>query len=320
MRKRMILNGILLLCFSMSANAMDFFTIGTGSVTGSYYPTVGAICRLANQYKAQSQLHCSAESTEGSIYNLHQLRQGQLNFGIAQSDIIYRLYTGTGEYKDQAYPGLRSVMSLYPELLALVVNKESKIEVLQDIKNKRISLGSPDSGTSATVRLLLEEADIHPSDFSEVSYLKAQKCPEALRNNKIDGYFYMVGHPNENIKESAFSLNANLIMLDGKPIYNLLEKYPYYTVEQIPAHLYHQVDDSISSIGVRAVLLTDEKASDESVTLLVKSVLENFDKFKEYFPNHHTLEKADLLQDLTVPLHPAAERYYRESGLLEADQ
>lgn len=319
-KRNAMLGGFLALCLSAPSLAMDFFTIGTGGVTGSYYPSIGAICRLANQYKKQTQLYCSAEATDGSVYNLHQLRVGELNFGIAQSDIIYQVYTGTGNYKNQAYPGLRSVMSLYPELLTLIVTQKSAIHVLQDIKNKRISLGSPDSGTSTTVKLLLEEADIHPSDFSEVSYLKAQDCPAALREDKIDGYFYMVGHPNENLKEAALSIDANLILLDGKPLYNLIEKYPYYTISEIPANLYHKIDESISSIGVRAVLVTDEKTSDQSVHLLVKTVLENFDQFKELYPNHKNLKKADLLQDLTVPLHPAAERYYREAGLLEADK
>ncbi len=301
-------------------SAMDFFTIGSGSLTGSYYPSVGAICRLVNQYKSESQRHCSVEATDGSVFNLQQIHGGQLNFGIAQSDIIYQMHTGTGVYAGQAYPGLRSVMSLYPELLTLVVNRKSGIQVLNDIHNKRISLGSPGSGTAATVKLLLEEAGLHPSDLSEASYLKAQECPVALRDNKIDGYFYMVGHPNENIKEATLSVDANLIMLDGKPLYNLLEKYPYYTIEEIPADLYPRLDESITSIGVRAVLVTDEKTDDKTVTLLLKAVLENFETFKEYYPNHKNLKKADLLQDLTVPLHPAAERYYREQGLLEADQ
>jgi len=320
MRKlNVVVGGLLALCISAPSLAIDFFTIGTGGVTGSYYPSIGAICRLANQYKKETQLYCSAESTDGSVYNLHQLRMGELNFGIAQSDIIYQVYTGTGGYKDKTYPGLRSVMSLYPELLALIVTQKSGIHVLQDVKDKRISLGSPDSGTSTTVKLLLEEADIHPSDFSEVSYLKAQDCPAALREDKLDGYFYMVGHPNENLKEAALSVDANLIMLDGKPLYNLIEKYPYYTISEISANLYHKIDESIPSIGVRAVLVTDEKASDESVSLLVKAVLENFEQFKEIYPNHKTLKKSDLLQDLTVPLHPAAKRYYQKAGLLKAN-
>ncbi len=315
-----IIGGFLALSVNTTSFAIDFFTIGTGGVTGSYYPSVGAICRLVNQYKQETQLYCSAESTDGSVYNLHQLRSGELHFAIAQSDIVYQIYTGTGRYEDNPYPHLRSVMSLYPELLTLIVTQKSDIQVLQDIKNKRISLGSVDSGTSTTVKLLLEEAGIHPSDFSEVSYLKAQDSPSALREDKIDGYFYMVGHPNENLKEAALSVDSSLILLDGKPLYNLIEKYPYYTISEISANLYHKIDESISSIGVRALLVTDEKTSDESVSILLKAVLDNFDKFKEYYPNHKSLQKSDLVQDLTVPLHPAAERYYRQAGLLEADE
>ena len=143
----------------------QFITIGTGGVTGTYYPTGGAICRFVNQYKKESKIRCSVESTDGSLYNLNTLKNGELDFGIVQSDIVYQASKGEGQFKDTKLPKLRSVMAIYPELLTLVTKKDANINKLLDIKDKRINLGNSGSGNETTALALFEASGIDKNDL-----------------------------------------------------------------------------------------------------------------------------------------------------------
>ena len=125
---------------SVPSFAAEFVTIGTGGVTGTYYPTGGAICRLVNQYKKETKIRCSVESTGGSVYNINTIKNGELDFGIVQSDIVYQASKGEGQFKDTKLPKLRSVMAIYPELLTLVTRKDANIHNLLDIKGKKSTL------------------------------------------------------------------------------------------------------------------------------------------------------------------------------------
>lgn len=174
---------------SIPAFAAEFITIGTGGVTGTYYPTGGAICRLVNQYKKETKIRCSVESTGGSIYNVNTIKNGELDFGIVQSDVVYQASKGEGAFKDAAIPKLKAVMAIYPELLTLVTRKEANINSLMDVKNKRINLGNPGSGNEATALTLFDASGIKKEDLSFAGDLKASEMPDALRDNKIDGYF-----------------------------------------------------------------------------------------------------------------------------------
>ena len=165
-----------------------------------------------------------------------------------------------------------------------------------------------------TANTLLKAADIKRLDFTPIP-ITSRKSPQALADNTIDGYFYMVGHPASNLKEASLLSDINLIMLDGKPVYDMIEQFPYYSQETISQQYYPALEEDINSIGVRALLVTDAKTSDATVKLIIRAVLENFSKFQKLYPSHAYLKKTDLVQDLIIPLHPAALAYYKALGL-----
>ena len=295
----------------------QFITIGTGGVTGTYYPTGGAICRFVNQYKKESKIRCSVESTDGSLYNLNTLKNGELDFGIVQSDIVYQASKGEGAFKDAKFPKLRSVIAIYPELLTLVTKKDSNINKLLDIKGKRINLGNSGSGNETTALALFEESGINKNDLKQVGTFSASEMPDALKNNKIDGYFYMVGHPTANIKDAANSTDIKIIPIDDNILENLIDKYPYFAKGHIQAGTYRGQEDEIPTFGVKAVLVTNENVNEHTVYLLVKAVLENFDEFKKLHPAYENLTKESLLNGLSAPLHDGAKKYFEEAGLIK---
>jgi len=307
----------LMAALSVPAFATQYVTIGTGGVTGTYYPTGGAICRMMNKLKKTTKIRCSVESTGGSVYNVNNIQANELDFGISQSDTAYQAYNGEGKFKAKAIKGLRSVIAIYPELLAFVVRKDAGIKSIVDVKGKKINIDILGSGTRMTVDTVFEAFDIKNSDLALANELKAAEGPTMLKDNKIDGYFYTVGHPTANIKDAANSVDIDLVVIDGKKIDALVAKYPYYAKGIISGTFYKGVEHDTVSLGVKAVLVTKDSIDDKIVYLLTKTILDNFEKFKKLHPAYKTITKKSLLEGLAVPQHPGAIKAFKEAGLLK---
>lgn len=301
---------------SIPAFSAQFITIGTGGVTGTYYPTGGAICKMVNKLKKETGIRCSVESTGGSVYNVNTIQAGELDFGIAQSDTVFQAYNGEGKFAGKAITELRSAVAIYPELLAFVVNKESGIKTLADIKGKKVNVDVPGSGTRMTTEIVLDAVGIKMSDLALVNELKSTEGPTMLQDNKIDGYFGVFGHPTANIKDAASSTDIDIVPVDGPAIDALIAKYPYYAKGIISGTFYQGVTNDVPSIGVKAVLVTSDKVSEKVVYTVVKTILDNFDEFKALHPAYKTITKKSLLDGLSVPQHPGAIKAFKEDGLL----
>lgn len=302
---------------TLPAFAAEFITIGTGGVTGTYYPTGGAICRLVNQYKKETKIRCSVESTGGSVYNVNTIKNGELDFGIVQSDVVYQASKGTGRYQGNTIKKLKSVMAIYPELLTLVSRKDANINSLADVKGKRINLGNPGSGNEATALNLFKVSGIKKSDLEFAGALKASEMPDALRDNKIDGYFYMVGHPTANIKDASNSVDVKIVPLKGNNVDKLIKENPYFAKADVPGGIYKGNPDGTPTFGVKAVLVTSDDVSEKAVYTVVKAILENFEKFKKLHPAYANITKKSLLDGLSAPLHEGAKKYFKEAGILQ---
>ncbi|ENX3947617.1 TAXI family TRAP transporter solute-binding subunit [Photobacterium damselae] len=299
------------------ASAQEFITIGTGSVTGVYYPTGGAICKLVNKDRKDHNIRCSVESTGGSIYNINTLRSGELDFGVVQSDWQYHGYNGSSKFKEQGpYPKLRAVFSIHTEPFNIIARADSGIKTLADLKGKRVNIGNPGSGDRATMGVVMDALGWTEKDFKLASELKGSERSQALCDNKIDAFIYMVGHPNGSIKEATTSCNAKLIPVTGEAIEKIIADNPYYTATKVPGDMY-QGNDDVESFGVAATLVTSTDVSDDAVYALTKAVFENFDTFKRLHPAFAQLKPQDMVKNgISIPLHPGAIRYYKEAGLL----
>ena len=307
---------VLIIILSTQLFSSEFITIGTGSVTGIYYTTGGSICRLVNKYK-DSTIRCSIQSTEGSLYNLNSVNNKDLDFAIVQSDILYQASHNKNNFKNSSYSKVKSIMAIYPELLTLVTKKDANINTIMDIKDKRINLGSSGSGNETTALTLFNEIGLTKNDLKEASSYNASEMSDALKNNKIDGYFYMVGHPTSTIKDSSSSVNIKIIPIENEITNKLIEKYPYFTKGNIPGGIYKGQVEDIPTFGVKAVLVVNEKVNEKIVYALVKAILENFDEFKKLHPAYSNITKESLLEGLSTPLHEGAKKYYEEIGLIK---
>ncbi|UGA56114.1 TAXI family TRAP transporter solute-binding subunit [Vibrio sp. VB16] len=304
--------------FAVSA-ADQFVTIGTGGVTGVYYPTGGAICRLVNKSKKEHGIRCSVESTGGSIYNVNTIRAGELDLGIAQSDWQYHAYNGTSKFADVGpFKELRAVFSIHPEPFTVVARADSGIKTFADLKGKRVNIGNPGSGQRGTVEVLMERYGWTKDDFKLASELKASEQSKALCDNKIDAMVYVVGHPSGAIKEATTSCDSVIVSVNGKEVDGLLADNSFYRTATVPGGMYTGNDADVETFGVGATFVSSTSVSDDVVYAIVKAVFENFSTFKKLHPAFANLKKEEMIKDgLSAPLHPGAIKYYKEAGLLK---
>ncbi|UJF20125.1 TAXI family TRAP transporter solute-binding subunit [Vibrio sp. SS-MA-C1-2] len=303
-----------------STQAADqFITIGTGGVTGVYYPTGGAICRLVNKDKKDHGIRCSVESTGGSIYNINTIRAGELDFGIAQSDWQYHAYNGTSKFKDAGpFTGLRSVFALHAEPFTVVARADSGIKTFEDLKGKRVNIGNPGSGQRGTIEVLMDGYGWTMDDFKLASELKAAEQSKALCDNKIDAMVYVVGHPSGAIKEATTSCDSVIVEVAGPVVDKIVADNSFYRTVDIPGGMYRGNPDNIATFGVGATLVSSTSVSDEAVYSVVKAVFDNFATFKKLHPAFAHLTKEQMIKDgLSAPLHDGAVKYYKEAGLMK---
>jgi TRAP transporter TAXI family solute receptor len=295
-----------------------FITIGTGGVTGVYYAVGGAVCRLMNKDRKTHGIRCSVESTGGSAFNVNTIKAGELDFGMAQSDVQFQAFKGTGPFKDKAYTDLRAVYSVHPEPFTVLAHPDSKVAKFEDFKGKRFNVGNPGSGTRASMEQLLGALGWKLSDFSLASELKADEHGPALCDGKIDGFFYAVGHPSANIQDPTTTCNAKLIPLTGPAVDKLVSEFPYFAKATVPGGMYNNNPQPTETYGVLATLVTSAKTPDDTVYALVKATFDNFDEFKKLHPAFANLDPQKMVKNgLSAPLHPGAVKYYKEKGWLK---
>jgi len=302
-----------------TANANSFITIGTGGVTGVYYPTGGSICRLVNKKRKVHGIRCSVESTGGSVYNINTIRANELDMGVAQSDWQYHAYNGTSKFKDAgAFKGLRAVFSVHPEPFTVVARADSGIKTIADLKGKRVNIGNPGSGQRGTMEVVMGALGWTKSDFSLASELKSAEQSKALCDNKIDAMVFTVGHPSGSIKEATTSCDTVLVSVTGAAIDKLVAENDYYRAATVPGGMYMGNPNDTQTFGVGATFVTSDKVPSETVYQVVKAVFENFDSFRKLHPAFAHLKKEEMIKDgLSAPLHDGAAKYYKEAGLLK---
>jgi TRAP transporter TAXI family solute receptor len=319
MLKKSLVSIALAGALAIPAIAEDFVTIGTGGVTGVYYPAGGSICRLVNKYKKETGVRCSVESTGGSVYNINAIRAGELEMGVAQSDWQFHAYKGDSKFeKAGPFKDLRAVFSIHPEPFTVVARADAGIKTFDDLKGKRVNIGNPGSGQRGTMEVVMKAKGWTKDTFKLASELKASEQSKALCDNKIDAMVYTVGHPSGSIKEATTTCDSVLVTVDGPVIQKLIADNDYYRDAIIPGGMYKGNPNDVKTFGVGATLVTSAKVPENVVYAVVKAVFENFDTFKKLHPAFANLKKEEMIKDgLSAPLHKGALKYYKEVGLIK---
>lgn len=314
--------GVLLISCPARVQADEVFvTIGGGDFFGVYFPTGLAISKILNKKRQVYGIRATVEATPGSTFNLNAIMAGYMDLGLTQADKEYHAVKGLAEWSDKGpQDELRTIFSLYTETVTLVAAVDAGIGSIQDLKGKRVSIGNPGSSQHRLVTDIIEAVGLDPEKDIISQTVFASEAPSLLQDNHIDAYFFIVGHPSETIRMGLSSeRKAQIIPILGPDIDKLVAKNTYYTKTTIHTQqLYPGVEgvkEDIETVGVKALLCTSVKVSDNVVYAVTKEVFGNLDDFRKQHPALMDLNKEDMLKGISAPVHPGALKYYKEIGL-----
>jgi len=299
-----------------------FISIGTGGPTGVYFVVGQSICRLVHKAAAEGRktgrkhgIRCSAPSTGGSNYNIGQIREGELDFGVAQSDWQFHAYNGSSKYKGKAFKKLRAVFSVHPEPYHIIVGKGSGIKSWADLKGKRFNIGNPGSGQRGTTEVLMDKYGTKKSDFKIATELTSTEQSKALCDGKIDAYGYTVGVPNAGVSMATDGCGARIINLKTSVEKGLVNNNPFYAFATIPKGTYKTTDSDVTTFGVMATFVTSADVPERVVYEVTRAVFENLGDFRKLHPAFKNLDPKLMIKNaLSAPLHSGALKYYKEKG------
>jgi uncharacterized protein len=298
------------------AQAPGFFRIGTGGTAGTYYPVGGMI---ANSISNPPALIATAVASNGSVANINSIVSGALESGFSQSDVAFWAYTGTGVFEGKPkVDDLRAIANLYPESIHLVARKGAGIKTPADLKGKRVSLDEPGSGTLVDARIILAAYGVSEKDV-KAEYVKPNQAGDKLRDGALDAFFFVGGYPAGAIAELASSGGGiEIVPIDGPQAAKIRAEYKFFAEDSIPAETYKGVA-AAKTLSVGAQWVTSSKIDANLVYNVTKGMWN--DKTRAALDAGHAkgkaIRKETALAGVGIPLHPGAEKFYKEIGLLK---
>jgi TRAP transporter TAXI family solute receptor len=329
-RRSALAGGLATACLSAGpafGQDITFFRIMTGGTVGTYFPIGGLIANAISNPPGSRPcgdggscgvpgLVATAVASNGSVANVTAIGSGTAQSGFVQSDVAYWAYTGTGIYDGlPKVESLRAIANLYPESFHLVARKGSGIRSVPDLRGRRVSLDEPGSGTLVGARLILAAFGLGERDL-KAEYLRAQQVADSMKDGAIDAFFNISGYPQSAVADLAVSLGIELVPIAGPEVDRLLERYSFFSRNEIPDGVYKGVA-GVTTVGVHALWLTSSKVPDELI-YKVTAALWNPASRKLLDSGHakgRDIRLDTALKGIGIPLHAGAEKFYKEKGL-----
>jgi TRAP transporter TAXI family solute receptor len=314
---RTMLRSFLVLAVSMSVSAMslraaEFINVLTGGTSGVYYPLGVALSEIyANGIDGA---RVQVQATKASVENLNLLQQGKGEIAFALADSVKLASEGNTE---AGFPAklekLRAVAAIYPNYIQIVASKDSGIKTLADLKGKSLSVGAPASGTELNARAIFAAAGMSYQDLGKLEYLPFAESVELIKNRQLDATLQSAGLGVASIRDLAISLPITVIPVPADVVEKIGQPYVPAT---IPAGTYEGQSEDVATAAVGNVLVTHSDVSDETVYRMTNLLYENLEKLAAAHAAAKSIKLENAMQGLPIPLHPGAERYFKEKGLL----
>ena len=308
---------VIFLIFSLGTNALaqKFIAIATGGTGGTYYPLGGALAQLLSN-KVEG-LVVTAQTSGASIANCNLISRHQIETAFSQANTTYWSYTATGlQAGQEPITNLRGIASLYPETIHIVATKASGVKTIADLKGKRVGVGAPNSGTEADARIILNAHGLTYDDMS-IDYIDFNEVADRLIDGQIDAGFVTAGYPTSSIINIATIRDLVLVPVDREVAEKLVEEIPYYGITEIPAGIYTGVEEPVLALATPALWICDSQLDPTLVYKMTKALWENLDILVQVHAQGKNINLDTALAGMAIPLHPGAELYYKEIGLIE---
>ncbi len=298
------------------AQGTTFLTIGSGSTTGVYFPVATGMAKMIND--AGNGLRANARSTGGSVFNMNALATGELDAAVAQNDVVYYAYKGTGldAFKGKANSKIRTMAVLYPEVLHVIARKDAGINSIADLKGKKVVIGDLGSGTEQTAAQVMDAYGLKFDDLGQALRVSPSQGISLMQDKRADALFYTVGVGASAIAQIAQTVDVKLVPVAGNQAASLIKKYPFYVRYNVPANSYRGIGATVPSVAVQATLVTTTALSEDAVYKAMKDAFGDEKALKAIHPalaNNFSYAKA--VKGLPAPLHPGAVKFFKEMGV-----
>jgi TRAP transporter TAXI family solute receptor len=285
--------------------------MATGGTTGTYYAYSGTVSQVLSQ--KVNNISFNVQSTGASKANIYLVSDEEADIAIVQNDVMYYAYNGTDLFEGEKVSGFSAMAGVYAEVCQVV--SKSDITSIEELRGKRVSVGDVGSGVEFNARQILEAYDMTFEDII-VSNLSFGDSATALKDDKIDAFFCVAGAPTTAVVELATSNKINLLEVDDEHAAKLIEKYPFYTKFSVPGGSYKGVDSDAQTVAVVATYIVSDSLSEDLVYNMTKALFENVEEIAAGHPKGAELDPAYSISSISIPMHPGAEKYYKEIGVL----
>lgn len=289
-----------------------YLHMATGNTMGTYYIIGGSISEILHE--KIPDMHCAVQTTSGSIANVKLLADGTVELAIIQNDIAHYASHGTEMFKDEnkyKFDTLRGLTALYPESCQFVVNADSGIKTIADLKGKKVAVGAEGSGAEANARQILAAYGLSYADI-EPAYMSFSAGSKALKEGSIDAAFLTAGAPTLAVQDMTAQLKIRILPIDDQHVKALVEKFPFYEKIVIPKGTYNGFDEDVETVSVMAILACNDKIDSDLGNKLTKTIFENLDAIKAAHPAISGLTKAKAKEDMTLPFNEGAEKFLKD--------
>ena len=293
-----------------------FVSIAAGWVTGAYFPMAGAISRIAFNNLQDENIKVTAESSGASVANANLIASGSTDFAILQNDIASYAFNGKEGMFDKPVKNLLGCASLYPEHIQVIVREDSNINSVEDLKGKRVAVGPIGSGTTVNAKQILSAWGMSLDDF-QAEQLQARQAADYLKDGRLDAAFFTVAVGAAAIKDIATVVDIDVLNVTGPEVDKLLEEYPFYTQQPVPAGSYPGLEEDSTTIAVMAILTARKDLDTDLVYKIIKAMYSNIDKIQGAHAKFKDITVENAMNGMTVPLHPGAKKYLQEVGVVE---
>lgn len=286
-----------------------FINVATGGTAGVYYPLGGAIAEILN--KAIPGMNATAQSTGASVANINMIKDKKVELALVQNDTAYYAVNGTEMFKDKKVDSLKGISTLYNETIQIVVLEGSSIKTINDLKGKKVAVGSIGSGTEANARQILEIYGITYNDLKP-QYLSFGEAASGLKDGNVDAAFVTAGAPTAAIQDIAFQNKVRLVPFEADKADALIKKYPFYAKQTVKANTYPGQTTDISTVAVKAMLVCPASLDNDTVYNMTKAIYGNLDRLKAAHKIAENISKANALEGMPIPVHPGADKFFKE--------
>jgi TRAP transporter TAXI family solute receptor len=299
---------------SAAAHSAEFINVLTGGTSGVYYPLGVALTQIYG--KAMPNAKTAVQATKASAENLNLLQAGRGEVAFTLGDTLNEAWKGNEEVGFKTpLKKLRTIAAIYPNYIHFLASADSGIKSLADLKGKRVSVGAPKSGTELNSRDILKAVGMSYKDFAKVEYLGYAESVELIKNRQLDATLLSSGLGVAAVRDLATAVKIVVIPIPAEVVTKIGEAA--YTTGVIPANTYTGQTSDVPTVTVQNFLVGHEGVPADTVYQMTKSMFENLDTMIASHAAAKAIKKETAAQGSPVPLHPGAEKYYKEAGLLK---